>query len=68
MRRMKKPKSQIYLSDEVRIESYKPGDDCYFFPVRVIINDYNGDVYEARLTHYQIHQILRTATKIEKED
>ena len=58
---MELPKSQIYLSEEVRNENRKPGEDEFYFPV--LVHDYNGNKIPARLSHGQISTILNDARR-----
>lgn len=58
---MKKPKSQIYLFEEVRNQNRQPGEDEFYFPV--LVHDYNGNKIPARLSHGQISTVLKDARR-----
>lgn len=62
---MKKLKSQIHLSDEVRNQKPNPGEESFYFPA--IVFDYNGNTICVRLSHRQISTILNNC-RVNEDD
>ena len=60
---MIKVRSRIYLDEEVNVKRKSYRKRKSYFPM--YIHDYNGDMYQVRLTHSQIRDILKTAIKIQ---